>query len=190
MPRTRLLAALVALAAGGAGAPSEAGATTITVNAFEDVFADDGRCTLAEAVSAANTNLASGFAAGECAAGSALDVVSVPIGTFDISRELLVKTGVTVAGAGPLLTFVRQHVERRVLKAKRVTGLAKAKGALVVAKALGGARLRKGTVLTVTVTKAGYVGRVTTATMRDRRRRPVIARRCLPPGAARPVACT
>src|SRR5262249_37287999 len=46
-------------------------AATITVNSAADMTADDGQCTLREAIVAANTNTASGAAAGECAAGTA-----------------------------------------------------------------------------------------------------------------------
>ncbi len=53
---------------------------TITVNSTADVVADDGQCTLREAITAANTNTASGATAGECAAGSAgLDTIAFAI---------------------------------------------------------------------------------------------------------------
>src|SRR6478672_10648880 len=46
-------------------------ATTITVNSLSDVAnGNDGLCTLREAITAANNNVASGSVAGECAAGS------------------------------------------------------------------------------------------------------------------------
>lgn len=55
-------------------------ANTITVNSTADVVANDGQCTLREALIAANTNTASGAAAGECAAGSAgLDTIAFNI---------------------------------------------------------------------------------------------------------------
>jgi CSLREA domain-containing protein len=44
-------------------------AATITVNSTGDLAADDGTCTLREAIVAANTNVASGATPGECAAG-------------------------------------------------------------------------------------------------------------------------
>lgn len=50
-------------------APSAAYAATITVNDDGDVTADDGNCTLREAIEAANDNLASGAMADECDAG-------------------------------------------------------------------------------------------------------------------------
>jgi CSLREA domain-containing protein len=51
--------------------PSFASAATITVNSVADTTANDGACTLREAIIAANMNTASGAAAGECAAGAA-----------------------------------------------------------------------------------------------------------------------
>jgi CSLREA domain-containing protein len=49
--------------------------TTILVNSSADTAATDGACTLREAITAANTNAASGSGAGECAAGQALPTV-------------------------------------------------------------------------------------------------------------------
>lgn len=46
-------------------------AATITVNSAADSTANDGSCTLREAITAANGNAASGAMAGECAAGEA-----------------------------------------------------------------------------------------------------------------------
>jgi CSLREA domain-containing protein len=43
-----------------------AGAATISVNTTNDTIADDGFCSLREAVIAANTNTTSGVTAGEC----------------------------------------------------------------------------------------------------------------------------
>lgn len=63
-------------------------AATIDVNTTGDVIANDGSCSLREAVIAANTNSASGAAAGECIAGEAVpavDVINVPAGTYTLS---------------------------------------------------------------------------------------------------------
>jgi CSLREA domain-containing protein len=62
-------------------APASARANTITVNnSTIDVTANDGQCTLREAIIAANTNTASGALAGECAAGAAgLDTIAFAI---------------------------------------------------------------------------------------------------------------
>src|ERR1044072_6734941 len=59
---------------------TSAAGTTITVNSTADVAnANDGLCTLREAITAANTNTASGGVAGECAAGSsdASDIIDL-----------------------------------------------------------------------------------------------------------------
>jgi len=65
-------------------------ATTILVNSNGDAVANDGACTLREAIIAANSNVASGNLPGECAAGQAapgVDVIAfvVPAGVLKIS---------------------------------------------------------------------------------------------------------
>jgi len=77
-------------------APASARAATITVNTTADgAPADDGVCTLREAIIAANTNTASGAAAGECVAGAA--------GLDTIAFNILPASGVkTIALASPL----------------------------------------------------------------------------------------
>jgi CSLREA domain-containing protein len=63
-------------------------ATTIMVNSSSDIVANDGECTLREAIISSNTDAISGGAAGECAAGSgAGDIIE-----FDITSN---------EGAGP-----------------------------------------------------------------------------------------
>ncbi len=49
--------------------------TVITVNFSEDVLADDGFCSLREAITAANTDTPSGASTGECGAGSGADTI-------------------------------------------------------------------------------------------------------------------
>ena len=80
----RVLAALAIAAA----LARPAAAATITVNSITDTVADDGQCTLREAITAANDNLASGLRSGECAAGDASapgavvrDVINFAIGS-------------------------------------------------------------------------------------------------------------
>jgi CSLREA domain-containing protein len=51
--------------------PALSAAATITVNSALDITADDGACTLREAITAANANLSSGNSPLECEAGSA-----------------------------------------------------------------------------------------------------------------------
>lgn len=54
-------------------------AATITVTSTADIAANDGVCTLREAITAANTDTASGAASGECAAGSGTDDIAFNI---------------------------------------------------------------------------------------------------------------
>src|SRR6266699_3278138 len=64
---------------------------TITVNSTADVaISNDGLCTLREAITAANTNTASGVTAGECAAGgSGSDTITFTItGTINLASAL------------------------------------------------------------------------------------------------------
>jgi CSLREA domain-containing protein len=73
--------------------PVAAETNLIYVNTTNDVVADDGFCSLREAIIAANTNIASGLEEGECPAGSATetDVILLTAGeTYDL----------TIAGAG------------------------------------------------------------------------------------------
>lgn len=87
----RVLSLFAACVLAAAAGPS-AHAASIVVNSAADRAADDGECTLREALTAANTDTASGAAAGECAPGeppspaTPLDVI-----TFDI------------AGSGPFV---------------------------------------------------------------------------------------
>jgi hypothetical protein len=94
----RLGAILLAggLVAGLAAAPvAVLAASTITVNALATDIADDGDCTLPEAVLAALQDLPSGATAGECIAGSESDVI-----VFDVSGTI----HLTTATALPDLT--------------------------------------------------------------------------------------
>ncbi len=56
-------------------------AATILVNSSADTIADDGQCTLREAIIAVNTSTASGATANECIAGSGSDVIGFAIGS-------------------------------------------------------------------------------------------------------------
>jgi CSLREA domain-containing protein len=111
------------LLAGGAavcfGAAPAAHAATISPNTpFDNVAAADGACSLREAVIAANTNAASGVAAGECPAGtSGADTIilggeeydlriagagedAAAIGDLDVTETL------SITGAGPADTGI------------------------------------------------------------------------------------
>ena len=58
-------------------------ATFIVVNTTNDNVANDGLCTLREAITAANNDTASGAASGECAAGSGADTITFAIPNTD-----------------------------------------------------------------------------------------------------------
>ena len=118
-PMIRRLGALVlGLGLLSSLAVSQALAASITVNSLADVAANDGACTLREAVTAANTDTASGAATGECAAGSGTDTISFNVaGTItltsalpDISTDLSISGGgaITVSGAS-FLPRVHHH---------------------------------------------------------------------------------
>ena len=78
---------------------------TINVNSLADVAANDGQCTLREAITAANANTASGAAAGECPAGSATGRDSIEIqvnGTITLTSALPdITSDMLIAGNGP-----------------------------------------------------------------------------------------
>jgi len=79
----------------------------ITVDTTSDVTADDGACSLREALASARDDTTSGATAGECAAGdSGQDTVVVPAGTYVLTGPLAVDSEVVVQGAGPDLTVV------------------------------------------------------------------------------------
>ena len=93
------LAWLAALAALGA-VPAAASGATVTVNGTGDSAANDGTCTLREAITAANSNAQSGAAAGECPAGDAVPQAD----TIDFS----------ITGGGPhVITPVTELPELR-----------------------------------------------------------------------------
>jgi CSLREA domain-containing protein len=115
---TRNLVARLSLAAVFVGVlglaivrPARAG-TTITVNSTADKINTDGFCTLREAIIAANKDLASSGAAGECPAGSGSDTIVLPAGMYTLTRsdygsedsastgDLDIKSNITIIG-GP-----------------------------------------------------------------------------------------
>lgn len=64
-------------------------AATITVNSTGDSAADDGVCTLREAITASNTDTTSGATGGECAAGSGSDSIAFSVaGAIQPATEL------------------------------------------------------------------------------------------------------
>lgn len=58
---------------------------TITVTTAVDTLADDGQCSLREAITAANTDAPSGATPGECMAGSGDDVIQLGAATYTLA---------------------------------------------------------------------------------------------------------
>jgi len=110
-----------------AGMPHATQAATITVTTKKDTVADDGFCSLREAVGAANSQLPSGASPGECAAGDALptiDVIQIPKGKYKLTRggaredlndegDLDVSESVVIQGAGRRKTVVESAIGSR-----------------------------------------------------------------------------
>ena len=106
--------------------PATAAAAPIAVTTDADTVADDGTCSLREAVTAANTDTASGAAAGECAAGGGADTITLLPGTYTRTRagngenanstgDLDVTTELTVEGPGAATTTIDADGLDRVL---------------------------------------------------------------------------
>ncbi len=76
-------------------------ANTITVNTKKDGFADDGLCTLAEAIATANNNAAVDTTS--CAVGSGSDTIvfMVPNGSILVNDTLSITESLTIKGPGP-----------------------------------------------------------------------------------------
>lgn len=96
--------------------PIARASTTINVNSTSDVIANDGACTLREAIIAANTDLSSGGAANECPAGSGVDIINVPAGTYNLSLggSLEITQSVTIIGNHSPDTIILQTTSDRV----------------------------------------------------------------------------
>src|SRR6266404_188552 len=86
---------------------------TITVNSTSDAaISNDGLCTLREAITAANTNTASGVTAGECAAGgSGSDTITFTIaGTINLASALPdITSNISINGPGSSSLTVRRN---------------------------------------------------------------------------------
>lgn len=143
LPMLAALSLCVGLALQAATTPPARANTAITVNSLADVIdAGDGQCTLREAVLAANTDTASGSAAGECPAGSGVDSILLPAGTLqfaigghdenvtpdaavgdlDISQDLtIIGQGTTCADPSPTCTIVDANHLARVFQVQAST---------------------------------------------------------------------
>lgn len=109
--RRRSWPALAGCALGCALWASAASAATITVNTTEDLIANDGHCSLREAITAANLDKASGSQGGECPHGEGPDTIVLPAGVYRLTRhganedgnstgDLDLSSNVTLDGAG------------------------------------------------------------------------------------------
>jgi CSLREA domain-containing protein len=90
-----------------ASPPVSAAGGSIVVNVLSDISADDGTCSLREAVEASNSNTASGASPGECRAGVTPDADSI---TFAVSGTItlgypLQSTGSLVVDGGDSITI-------------------------------------------------------------------------------------
>ena len=124
MRNTTILGIIALLAS--VASPGGVEAATITVDTTSDVVADDGQCSLREAISAANTDTASGSTTGECAAGSGTDTITLPAGTYTLTLtgaaednnatgDLDIKSNVTIDGALASNTTISGGAIDRVL---------------------------------------------------------------------------
>ena len=103
-----------------------ASAVTINVNSTADVLANDGVCTLREAVIAANTDFPSGPAFGECPAGSGADLIVLTVnGTYSfaipgtgenaaLTGDLDLTEEVEIRGTSPTLQVINGQLLDRV----------------------------------------------------------------------------
>ncbi len=93
-------------------------AASITVNGTADTIANDGQCTLREAIINANNDNTSGST--DCAAGSGSDTLILPAGTYVLTLsgfdntsaggDLDINSDITIIGAGAGSTIIRQTV--------------------------------------------------------------------------------
>ena len=104
---------------------------------------------------------------------------------YFFSHGRLTRFNVKGAPKGSRLTVkCRKGCARKSYTVRKTKGTVKLK-----AKVFGNRRIRTGTKVTVTVTRAGEIGAVKEWTMRGGRHAPRITTRCLPPGAKKPARC-
>ena len=101
---------------------------------------------------------------------------------YFLSRGRLTRFNVKGAPRNARLTVkCPKHCSRKSYTVRKTKGTVKLK-----TKLFGGRRIRVGTKVTVTVTRAGEIGAVKQWTMRSGRHAPRITTRCLPPGTKKP----
>lgn len=116
------LATLVVMLLVPAVVPSTVRAATIAVNTTADQFGEGPACALREAIQAANTDTAFGG----CAKGSGTDTITVPAGTYTLTRvganedanatgDLDITSSLTLTGAGATTTMLDGNKQDRVV---------------------------------------------------------------------------
>ena len=112
----RLLILLSVLMAGIGTQTRTALAASIIVNSTADVVANDGACTLREAITNANNDNQSGST--DCAAGSGADTITLPAGIYTLalagnneelnaSGDLDIRSNLAIVGAGAKTTVIQ-----------------------------------------------------------------------------------
>ena len=80
---------------------------TIIVSTNSDTVADDGLCSLREAIAAANTDTPSGLSIGECPAGSGSDTITIPAMEIPLGSRLVINSPIVLAGVGMGSTVIK-----------------------------------------------------------------------------------
>jgi CSLREA domain-containing protein len=152
----RLGALVVAVGLFGSLAAAPVLAASIVVNSLADTVANDGVCTLREAIIAANTDAVSGGAAGECTAGSGADVITFSVGgTIQLTGVVqpILSTDMSIIGGGAITVAGDPILRVFAITAGSVTlsGLTITSGA----GPQGGAILNTGTLTVLNSTVSG-----------------------------------
>jgi CSLREA domain-containing protein len=159
-----LLAAFAFSSAAGRAFGPAAAPATIVVNSLSDAVANDGACTLREAITAATNDTASGPAPGECAAGSGDDTINFTVtGTINLNAQQLsiASTNLTINGPGSNLLTVRRDTGGlyRVLfinaATVNISGLTISNGLVPAGGGAGGGMINGGTTTLTDVVVTG-----------------------------------
>ena len=149
VPSIRRLSLLTAVALLGALLPQAVLATppSLVVNTAADTYADDGSCSLREAVDASATQTASGLTVGECPAGNGADVIGFSVagpivlteGSISFGSPVTIDgglSGMTINGGGQQILWVQPLVSGAVtLRNLTLAGGQSTRGAAI--RALG-----------------------------------------------------
>ena len=109
---------VLALSFGALGA-APAHAASLVVNTSADTVANDGFCSLREAITAANTDAASGATAGECAAGSGADTI-----TFAANYTITLVAPLQTVTTGSVITINGNGAANTIIQANANPGVA------------------------------------------------------------------